>query len=91
MPVFREQGYLPSLRTLKDFNAPAPSSMLAVVDFTEIQDVTLNDLVVNRAMIFNDTPVAMFFPVLEPALLARLSLLAVVDHHKSLETSVSVV
>jgi hypothetical protein len=44
--------------------------MLAVVDFTEIQDVTLNDLVVNRAMIFNDTPVAMFFAVLEAAFCA---------------------
>lgn len=42
--------------------------MLVVVDFAKIQNMALNDLVINRSMILNDTPVAMFFAVLEAAL-----------------------
>jgi hypothetical protein len=43
-----------------------PGGLLAVVDLAEIKDMTLDNLIIHRPMIFNDTPVAVFFPVFEP-------------------------
>jgi hypothetical protein len=42
------------------------AGLLAVVDLAEIKDMTLDNLIIHCAMIFNDTPVAVFFPVFEP-------------------------
>jgi hypothetical protein len=52
---------------LKNINRFAPGSMLAIVNLTEVKDVSLNNTVVRSSLVLNDTPVSMFFAVLKPA------------------------
>jgi hypothetical protein len=65
--VSREQSHLfsPPITLLNDLYSFDPRGLLAVVDLAEIKDVTLDNLIIHRPMIFNDTPVAVFFPVFE--------------------------
>jgi hypothetical protein len=66
-PVSGEQGHLlsPPIALLHDLYGFDPGGLLAVVDLSEIKDMTLDNLVIHRPMIFNDTPVAVLFPVFE--------------------------
>ena len=50
---------------LEHIDGFAQGGMLAVVYFTEIENLPLNNPVVRHTAVFNDTPVAMFFPVFE--------------------------
>jgi len=62
-----EKGHLLStpLSPLNDLNGFDPGGLLAIVDLAEIKNVTLDNLIIHRPMIFNDTPVAVLFPVFE--------------------------
>jgi hypothetical protein len=42
-----------------------PRGLLAVIDFPEVKNLSLDDFVVHRPVIFNNAPVAMFFSILE--------------------------
>jgi hypothetical protein len=65
--VSGEQGHLlpPPIALLHDLYGFDPGGLLAVVDLSEIKDMALDNLVIHRPMIFNDTPVAVLFPVFE--------------------------
>jgi hypothetical protein len=65
--VSGEQSHLlsPPITLLNDLYRFDPRGLLAVVDLAEIKDMTLDNLIIHRPVIFNDTPVAVLFPVLE--------------------------
>ena len=64
-----KKGHLPALIifALKDINGFTPRGMLTVVYFSKVEHLSLHDLIVCRALVFDDTPIAMFFAVLESA------------------------
>ena len=57
--------FSPPMTLLNDLYSFDPRGLLAVVDLAETKDMTLDNLIINRPMIFNDTPVAVLFPVFE--------------------------
>jgi hypothetical protein len=66
-PVSGEQGHLLSspIALLHDLYRFDPGGLLAVVDLSEIKDMALDNLVIHCPVIFNDTPIAVLFPVFE--------------------------
>jgi hypothetical protein len=70
LAVVGKQGHLPTLTlvALKNINGFAPSGMLTVVDFAEIEHLPLDNAVVRNALVLDNAPVSMFFAVFESAL-----------------------
>jgi hypothetical protein len=64
-----KQSHLPTLSfvTLKNINGFTPGSMLAVIYFSEIKHLALNDAVVRCALVLYNAPVPMFFAVFKAA------------------------
>jgi hypothetical protein len=52
-------------------NRPAPRGMLRVVDLAEIQQRTLQNAVIRRAIALDNAPVAMLLAILEPLIGAQ--------------------
>jgi hypothetical protein len=50
---------------LEDLDRATPSGPLAVVDLSEIQDLTLHDTALSATPILDDTPITVLFPILE--------------------------
>jgi hypothetical protein len=51
--------------------AAAPRGLLSIIDFPEVKNLPLDDFVAHCPVIFNNTPVAMFFSILESRLGAK--------------------
>ena len=66
-PVRREQGHLSALiiAVLKYMNGLAPRCVLTVIDFAEVEHLSLDNPVVGHPMVLHNAPVAMFFTVFE--------------------------
>ena len=73
LSISRKQRHLPALfvSVLKDLDSLTPRCSLAIIYLTEIKNMALDDLIVNRPMVFNDTPGAMFFAVFEAAFFTK--------------------
>src|SRR5207247_2243903 len=66
-PILREQGQR-GVRLgfrVEHLDLFDPISFLAVVNFTQIDDLPLKTLTLLRASILADTPIAMFLPILD--------------------------
>jgi len=57
---------------IERFNNSAPSLALAVVDLTQIQDLSLHHPAIGAALGFDDVPVAMLLAVLESPIAAQI-------------------
>ena len=73
LPISRKQRHLPALfvSVLKDLDSLTPRCSLAIIYLAKIKNMALDDLIVNRPMVFNDTPGAMFFAVFDAALFTK--------------------
>ena len=69
LSVRGKQSHLSALffAALKDIDAFAPGCMLAIVYFAKIEDLSLDNPVTRHTLVFNDTPITMFFAVFEAA------------------------
>jgi hypothetical protein len=50
---------------LNHINGPTPGGFLAVIDFTQIEHMALNDPIARHPPVLNDAPVTVFFAVFE--------------------------
>lgn len=65
--VWKERDLLRSLVILaEEIDGLAPRSFLSAIEFAEIEDVALKHLGAMESAIFDDTPVEVFFAILEP-------------------------
>ena len=66
--ILREERHGTRLRFAlrEDFDALAPALALAVIDFPQIEHMTLDDLPAGHAFVFDDAPVMMLLAILEP-------------------------
>jgi hypothetical protein len=71
--AFREQHHLtrPRFAVGKDFDAPAPGRMLAVVDLAQIQNLPLHHPVPTHPAVLHDAPVFVGLAVLAASLAAK--------------------
>ena len=62
-----KQGYLSHTATMVFHHIDGfhPRGLLAVIDLPEVKNLSLDDFVVHRPVIFNNAPIAMFFSILE--------------------------
>jgi len=72
----REEGQLGERLaiTVEDLDGFDPGRFLAVVDLAQIQDRSLNPLVMRAANFLDDAPVAVILPVLEPVMRVQIRL-----------------
>ena len=50
-------------RRFENFNAPAPSGLLAIIDLPQVQHLPLHDPPAPTASVLHDAPVAMLFAI----------------------------
>ncbi|MCI0655099.1 MAG: hypothetical protein L0Y39_11565, partial [Methylococcaceae bacterium] len=70
LSMFPKKRQLPVLvfTFLEDLNRFAPSGLLAVIDLSQIQDLSLNHPITLNPAILNNTPVTMILAVFKPLL-----------------------
>jgi hypothetical protein len=69
-PVRWEQGNLPGLGIpfLERRQRLTPRGLLRVIDLAQVQHLPLDHALIGSPVVFHDTPIAMWFTVLEPGL-----------------------
>jgi hypothetical protein len=70
--IGRKQRQLPvpSAAFIEGFDRLTPSRALAVIDFAEIQHLTLDHFATGAALVLNDIPIAMLFAVFEASVVS---------------------